>query len=141
MRPSAPKHVASHPLPLSAGYGANYSRPDRGDIEISVYCGRCKGSFAVDQEWVDRALERRKLDHDSIEDLRRLGFKVPDEPQSQIVVVGGYAYRWRGKTPLSIGDVVLLPGTYLTPSGWTGKVTALESAYQGPLRDILGLAP
>jgi hypothetical protein len=60
----------------------------------------------------------------------------------QIVDVGGYAYRWRGETPLEIGDRVLLPENYVSrlkhgPGPLEGTVTGFGTTYQGPLAFVL----
>lgn len=60
----------------------------------------------------------------------------------QVVDVGGYAYRWRGKTPLKAGDRVLLPENWLSkikngPGAIEGVVTALGTTYRGDLQTII----
>ncbi|WP_285731987.1 hypothetical protein [Nocardiopsis sp. ATB16-24] len=60
----------------------------------------------------------------------------------QVVQVGGYAYRWRGRPPLAVGDRVLLPENYVSrmkygPGPMEGTVTGLGTTYRGPLAFIL----
>ena len=64
----------------------------------------------------------------------------------QVVEVGRYSYRWRGPTPLQVGERVLLPENWLSrmkegPGPQVGVVTALGSTYRGELSFIVGRAP
>lgn len=64
----------------------------------------------------------------------------------QVVTVGRYAYRWRGDTPLEVGDHVWLPENWLSrvkdgPGSRSGIVTALGTTYRGALSLIAGRAP
>jgi hypothetical protein len=59
----------------------------------------------------------------------------------RVVIDGKLTYGWAGNPPLSVGEMVWLPGNdiwLLEP--WIGEVTALASDYVGPVRDILGRA-
>jgi len=70
-------------------------------------------------------------------DTEAATFRTHDHAGRQIVEVGGrYAYVWVGDDPLQVGDLVELPGTYISPSGWTSNVTGLGSAYRGALTFI-----
>ncbi|RKT69331.1 hypothetical protein DFJ66_2543 [Saccharothrix variisporea] len=60
----------------------------------------------------------------------------------QVVTVDGYAYRWRGATPLEVGDRVLVPENWLSalkngPGPREGTVTALGTTYRGDLQHIV----
>lgn len=73
------KHTAAHPLPICRSYNERSDlNSDGGSIPRmpTTYCGRCGGSFDVDQDWVDRyfakevtASERRHFE--------ALGFTLP----------------------------------------------------------------
>jgi hypothetical protein len=55
----------------------------------------------------------------------------------KVQINGRYAYE-TDLEDIEIGDEMLLPGT-LSSDSWTGIVTALEPAYDGPCRRALGL--
>ena len=60
--------------------------------------------------------------------------------------VGRYAYRWRGATPLAVGDRVLLPEYWLSrtkdgPAHWVGVVTELGTTFTGTLALVVDQAP
>lgn len=55
----------------------------------------------------------------------------------KVQINGRYAYE-TDLQDIQVGDEVLLPGT-LSSDSWTGIVTALEPAYDGPCRRALGL--
>jgi hypothetical protein len=64
----------------------------------------------------------------------------------QVVEVGRYSYRWRGTTPLQVGERVLLPENWRSrmkdgPGPQVGVVTALGSTYRGELSVLVGRAP
>ena len=72
-------HLASHPLPTTTGWSGGEFRNEEGEwIERmpEVYCGRCKGTFKIDQNWVDRYLAKRYNDY-MVKKLSKLGFTVP----------------------------------------------------------------
>lgn len=53
-------HTARHGLPISNGYGS-------GSNGVTVYCGRCQGTFRADAEWAIRYFNasRRKVESDT----------------------------------------------------------------------------
>jgi hypothetical protein len=60
----------------------------------------------------------------------------------QVVEVGRYAYRWRGSSPLSVGDRVVLPENWLSrvkdgPGSREAVVTKLGTRYRGELSFIV----
>ncbi|MET9297443.1 hypothetical protein [Streptomyces sp. NPDC003077] len=90
-------------------------------------------------EW----LERRIKDLEGKLDEATRIFEVDGH---QVVDVGGYAYRWRGNTPLEVGDRVLLPENYVSrmrsgPGPTVGIVSQLGSTYRGHMSFIVGRAP
>ena len=46
------KHRAPHPLPVTTGWSGG-ERP-------TVWCGRCRASYEIDDEWVDRYLKMKR---------------------------------------------------------------------------------
>lgn len=86
--------------------------------------------------WLERQVEelRQRLDKET---------RIHEIGGDQVVDVGGYAYRWRGETPLEVGDRVLLPENYVSrlkhgPGPLEATVTSLGTTYQGPLAFVLG---
>jgi len=68
--------------------------------------------------------------------------RVYDMDGDQVVSVGKYAYRWRGRPPLRVGDRVLLPENWLSrkkdgPGHWEGVVTELGSSYSGRIAFVV----
>ena len=57
-----PAHTGNHALPISNGYGGGWM-----GVPISVYCGRCDGTYRPDVEWATRyfAARRRKVEQDA----------------------------------------------------------------------------
>lgn len=55
----------------------------------------------------------------------------------KVLINGRYAYE-TDLEDVEIGDEMVLPGDLSGP--WTGIVTALESAYDGPCRKAIGLS-
>ena len=49
-----PPHQAGHDLPLT-GWSDSWSAGT-----VSVYCGRCRGSFAPDEAWVRRYADTKR---------------------------------------------------------------------------------
>ena len=49
-------------------------------------------------------------------------------PYQIVTIDTGYAYEWRGRCPLRVGDRVLVPGNYVVgPDPFEAVVTALDS--------------
>ncbi|MFG2720693.1 hypothetical protein ACGFW5_20675 [Streptomyces sp. NPDC048416] len=91
---------------------------------------------------IERLEQRVKELEEQLDDAKR----VYEIGGHQVVDVGGYAYRWRGSTPLAVGDRVLLPENYVSRmkngAGPTlGAVSKLGTTYRGPLSDIVSRAP
>jgi hypothetical protein len=55
----------------------------------------------------------------------------------KVLINGRYAYE-TDLEDVAVGDEMVLPGDL--PSSWTGIVTALEPAYDGPCRKAIGLS-
>lgn len=90
-------------------------------------------------EWLERRIQglEQKLDEAT---------RIYEVDGHQVVDVGGYAYRWRGDSPLEVGDRVLLPENYVSrmqsgPGSTVGAVTQLGTTYRGTLSFITGRAP
>ncbi|MER5304985.1 hypothetical protein ABT039_36735 [Streptomyces lasiicapitis] len=88
-------------------------------------------------------LERRVKELEEQLDATKRVYEIDGH---QVVDVGGYAYRWRGSTPLEVGDRVLLPENYVSrmkndPGPTLGVVSKLGTTYRGPLSDIVRRAP
>jgi hypothetical protein len=54
----AVKHDARHPLPISNGWSGGTR--DGQELHPTTWCGRCKGNFEVDDDWIDRYLEMKR---------------------------------------------------------------------------------
>ncbi|GHC83929.1 hypothetical protein GCM10007079_25440 [Nocardiopsis terrae] len=94
-----------------------------------------KESSKLRIERLERQVEelRQRLDEET---------RIHEVGGDQVVGVGGYAYRWRGETPLEVGDRVLLPENYVSrmkhgPGPLEATVTVLGTTYQGPLAFVL----
>ncbi|MEU9608690.1 hypothetical protein [Streptomyces sp. NPDC048057] len=90
-------------------------------------------------EWLERRVKELEEQLDSTR-------RVYEANGCQVVEVGGYGYRWRGRDPLEVGDRVLLPENYVSrlrngPGPTVGVVNKLGTTYQGSLSDIVGRAP
>jgi hypothetical protein len=55
---------------------------------------------------------------------------------AQIVEVNNYAYSWLGDEPLQIGDVVVLPPSWVSNDEWIGTVTGIGTLRVGDLRPV-----
>ncbi|MCH0573132.1 hypothetical protein I3F60_28465 [Streptomyces sp. MUM 136J] len=91
---------------------------------------------------IERLEQRVKELEEQLDDARR----VYEIGGHQVVDIGGYAYRWRGSTPLEVGDRVLLPENYVSrmkngPGPTLGVVSKLGTTYRGALSDIVSRAP
>ena len=85
-----------------------------------------------------------KLQEDEVarlkEQIRNLTYRERDEHGRQIVVVNiarGLTYAWGGSEPLSVGDVVVVPGNWLHSSPQTAEVIGIGSDYKGSMSSIL----
>ncbi|MFL5834185.1 MAG: hypothetical protein ACJ76B_09420 [Solirubrobacterales bacterium] len=56
----------------------------------------------------------------------------------KVLINGRYAYE-TDLEDVEVGDEMVLPGT-LSADAWTGVVTALEPAYEGHCRKVIGLS-
>lgn len=107
-----------HRLPRTQGWGSGTGRPPE------VYCGRCKRSIPVTDEWI-RA---------NIRGQERYGL-----PDVKVVVEGGLTYRWPFASDPEVGATVLLPGTeFMHPR--LSVIVQIGSDYDGYLRNVLEVA-
>jgi len=88
-------------------------------------------------------LEQRVQELEQLLDEINRAYEIDGD---QIVQVGRYAYRWRGPSPLNVGDRVLLPENWLSrakygPGPFEDIVTGLGTNYQGELSFILRQLP
>lgn len=67
------KHLEKHPLPISRGYSG--VRNAEGWERITVHCGKCKDSFDIDADWIDRwvAFELREVERQRGKDYHSAG--------------------------------------------------------------------
>ncbi|MFE0690222.1 hypothetical protein ACFV0Z_18985 [Streptomyces xiamenensis] len=101
-----------------------------------------ESSARLSRSRVERLEQRVKELEEELDSSKR----VYEIGGHQVVDVGGYAYRWRGSTPLEVGDRVLLPENYVSrlkygPGPTQGVVSKLGTTYRGPLSDIVSRAP
>ncbi|MFJ4829306.1 hypothetical protein ACIP79_05175 [Streptomyces sp. NPDC088747] len=106
------------------------------------YKSGSESSASFSKSRIERLEHRVKELEEQLDDSKR----VYEIDGHQVVDVGGYAYRWRGSTPLEIGDRVLLPENYVSrmkngPGPTLGVVSKLGTTYRGPLSDIVRRAP
>lgn len=85
-------HTAPHDLPITGGYGSN------GRGEITVYCGRCKDSFAGTERWAARYLDSISRPLDREVDRGEMG------PAKRDRVVASYERAFRRAGLLSDAD-------------------------------------
>ncbi|MFE0794361.1 hypothetical protein [Streptomyces mutabilis] len=102
------------------------------------YKSGSESSASLSRSRIERLEQRIKELEAQLDDSRR----VYEIDGHQVVDVGGYAYRWRGSTPLEVGDRVLLPENYVSrmkngPGPTLGVVSKLGTTYCGPLSDIV----
>ncbi|MGD9485746.1 hypothetical protein WDH52_21250 [Streptomyces sp. TRM70308] len=95
-------------------------------------------SASYSRSRIERLKQRVKELEEQLDDAKR----VYEIGGHQVVDVGGYAYHWRGSTPLEVGDRVLLPESYVSrmkngPGPSLGVVSKLGTTYRGPLSDIV----
>ncbi|MFE6917829.1 hypothetical protein [Streptomyces rubiginosohelvolus] len=106
------------------------------------YKSGSESSASYSRSRIERLEQRVKELEEQLDDAKR----VYEIGGHQVVDVGGYAYRWRGSTPLEVGDRVLLPENYVSrmkngPGPTLGLVSKLGTTYRGPLSDIVSRAP
>jgi hypothetical protein len=125
-------HGTGHDRELAEAYG-------RGRHE-GFQQGREIGAAGAKQQI--ESLERRVKELEQrLDDAARF-YEIGGD---QVVEVGKYSYRWRGTTPLQVGERVVLPENWLSrmkdgPGPQVGVVTALGSTYRGELSFIVGRA-
>ncbi len=106
------------------------------------YKSGSESSSSFSRSRIERLEQRVKELEEQLDGAKR----VYEIDGHQVVDVGGYAYRWRGSTPLEVGDRVLLPENYVSrmkngPGPTLGVVSKLGTTYRGPLADIVRRAP
>ncbi|MFI7089751.1 hypothetical protein ACIBUR_39985 [Streptomyces anulatus] len=106
------------------------------------YKSGSESSASYSRSRIERLEQRVKELDEQLDDAKR----VYEIGGHQVVDVGGYAYSWRGSTPLEVGDRVLLPENYVSrmkngPGPTLGVVSKLGTTYRGPLSDIVSRAP
>jgi hypothetical protein len=127
------RHATDHDRELTETYGRGHHDGYRQGHESGAAGAKSR------IEWLERRVQELE---GRLDDAMRV-YEIGGD---QVVEVGRYSYRWRGPTPLQVGDRVLLPENWLTrmkdgPGPHVGVVTALGSTYHGELSFIVGRAP
>jgi hypothetical protein len=95
------RHATDHDREVAKAYGRGHGDGFRDGHEMGATGAKLK------VEWLERRVKQLEQQLDDVPRYYQVG-------GHQVVEVGRYSYRWRGVTPLQVGERVLLPENWLS---------------------------